>query len=53
MLSNLSNLTKQDTEEAIAAADVVLLLVNNRQFVELDQSLLGGKTIIDTKGIWR
>ncbi|MBE7364220.1 UDP-N-acetyl-D-mannosamine dehydrogenase [Corynebacterium aurimucosum] len=53
VLSNLSNLTKQDTEEAIAAADVVLLLVNHRQFVELDQSLLGGKTIIDTKGIWR
>lgn len=53
VLSNLSNLTKQDTKEAIAAADVVLLLVNHRQFVELDQSLLGGKTIIDTKGIWR
>ncbi|OFN36637.1 UDP-N-acetyl-D-mannosamine dehydrogenase [Corynebacterium sp. HMSC072A04] len=53
VLSNLSNLTKQDMEEAIAAADVVLLLVNHRQFVELDQSLLGGKTIIDTKGIWR
>ncbi len=53
VLSNLSNLTKQDTEEAIAAADVVLLLVNHRQFVELDQSLLEGKTVIDTKGIWR
>lgn len=53
VLSNLSNLVKQDTEEAIAAADVVLLLVNHRQFVELEQSLLGGKTIIDTKGIWR
>lgn len=53
VLSNLSNLTKQDTEEAIAAADVVLLLVNHRQFVGLDQSLLDGKTVIDTKGIWR
>lgn len=53
VLSNLSNLTKQDSEEAIAAADVVLLLVNHRQFVEFDQSLLEGKTVIDTKGIWR
>ena len=53
VLSNLSNLTKQDTEEAIAAADVVLLLVNHRQFVGFDQSLLDGKTVIDTKGIWR
>lgn len=53
VLSNLSNLTKQDSEVAIAAADVVVLLVNHRQFVEFDQSLLDGKTVIDTKGIWR
>lgn len=52
-LSNISNLTKQGTEEAIAAADVVLLLVNHKEFVNLDQSVLEGKTVIDTKGIWR
>lgn len=53
VLSNISNLTKQDTKEAIAAADVVLLLVNHKEFVKLDQSVLEGKTVIDTKGIWR
>lgn len=53
VLSNISNLTKQDTKEAIAAADVVLLLVNHKEFVSLDQSVLEGKTVIDTKGIWR
>lgn len=53
VLSNISNLTKQDTKEAIAAADVVLLLVNHKEFVNLDQSALTGKTVIDTKGIWR
>ena len=53
VLSNISNLTKQDTKEAIAAADVVLLLVNHKEFVNLDQSVLEGKTVIDTKGIWR
>ncbi len=53
VLSNISNLTKQDTEEAIAAADVVLLLVNHKEFVNLDQSVLEGKTVVDTKGIWR
>lgn len=53
VLSNISNLTKQDTKEAIAAADVVLLLVNHKEFVNLDQSVLEDKTVIDTKGIWR
>ena len=53
VLSNISNLTKQDTKEAIAAADVVLLLVNHKEFVNLNQSVLEGKTVIDTKGIWR
>ncbi|WP_308606307.1 UDP-N-acetyl-D-mannosamine dehydrogenase [uncultured Corynebacterium sp.] len=53
VLSNISNLTKQDTKEAIAAADVVLLLVNHKEFVNLDQSVLEGKIVIDTKGIWR
>lgn len=53
VLSNISNLTKQDTKEAITAADVVLLLVNHKEFVNLDQSVLEGKTVIDTKGIWR
>ena len=53
VLSNISNLTKQSTEEAIVAADVVLLLVNHKEFVNLDKSVLEGKTVIDTKGIWR
>lgn len=53
VLKNLSNLTKQDCEEAITAADVVLLLVNHKEFVALDQAVLHGKTVIDTKGIWR
>ena len=53
VLSNISNLTKQDTKEAIAAAEVVLLLVNHKEFVNLDQSVLEDKTVIDTKGIWR
>lgn len=53
VLSNLSNIKKQETMEAIAAADVVLLLVNHKEFVALDQSVLQGKQVIDTKGIWR
>mgnify|MGYP002722696213 FL=1 len=53
VLNNLSNLTKQDAADAIAAAEVVLLLVNHKEFVALDKTVLQGKTVIDTKGIWR
>lgn len=52
-LASIANLTKQDTEEAVQAADVVLLLVNHKEFIALDRSLLEGKTVVDTKGIWR
>jgi UDP-N-acetyl-D-mannosaminuronic acid dehydrogenase len=39
-------------EEAIPRADVVVLLVAHRQFLELDRELLLGKRIIDTRGVW-
>lgn len=52
-LSGISNLKKQSLEEALSAADVVLLLVNHKEFLELDPQLLDGKKVIDTKGIWR
>ena len=38
---------------AIEDADVVVLLVDHREFVGVDQDLLNGKTVIDTRGIWR
>jgi UDP-N-acetyl-D-mannosaminuronic acid dehydrogenase len=41
-----------DIHEAIAKADLVLLLVNHRKFGELDRSLLQNKQIIDTRGLW-
>ena len=53
VLKNLSNITKQGVDEAISAADVVLLLVNHREFVALEPNELQGKVVIDTKGIWR
>lgn len=40
-------------EEAISAADIVVLLVNHREFVALDRKLIEGKTVIDTRGSWR
>lgn len=52
-LAAIPNLKKQELEVAVREADVVLLLVNHKQFVAMDPSLLDGKIVIDTKGIWR
>lgn len=40
-------------EEALAAADVVAVLVNHKQFITADRTLLKDKALIDTRGIWR
>ncbi|KAB1503166.1 UDP-N-acetyl-D-mannosamine dehydrogenase [Corynebacterium sp. 320] len=52
-LAAFDNVQLQSVEDAVAAADVVLLLVNHKEFIELGRSTLDGKTVIDTKGIWR
>ena len=39
--------------EAIAAADVVVLLVAHREFVAIDRAQLAGKMAIDCCGVWR
>lgn len=52
-LSALENVRLSDLDEATQAADVVLLLVDHDEFTEFDPATLEGKTIVDTKGIWR
>lgn len=37
---------------ALERADVVLLLVDHREFKELDMALLDGKRVYDSRGIW-
>jgi len=39
-------------EKAIRSADVVVLLVDHSSFKSMDLSLLSGKQVIDTRGIW-
>lgn len=39
--------------EAIVAADIVLLLVEHREFANITMKSLEGKTVIDTKGFLR
>jgi UDP-N-acetyl-D-mannosaminuronic acid dehydrogenase len=42
-----------ELDAAVTRADVVVLLVNHREFVRFDRSKLEGKAVIDTRGIWR
>lgn len=42
-----------DAATAVDRADIVLLLVDHREFKAIDRSLLQGKTVIDTRGTWR
>jgi len=47
-----ANVFFADAEEAIAKADIVLLLVNHQAFKEIGIGALVGKTVIDTRGLW-
>jgi UDP-N-acetyl-D-mannosaminuronic acid dehydrogenase len=46
------NVALVDFDEAIAKADVVLLLVNHQAFKGVSESMLAGKVVIDTRGLW-
>ena len=40
-------------EEAVRRADIVVLLVDHREFVELPKTLLAERVVIDTRGLWQ
>lgn len=40
-------------DDALERADLVVLLVDHKEFKALDPSLLAGKKVIDTRGVWR
>ncbi|MBO1031871.1 UDP-N-acetyl-D-mannosamine dehydrogenase [Tessaracoccus sp. SD287] len=45
--------TLAELPEAMDEADVVLMLVDHREFREIPAEALTGKQVIDTKGVWR
>ena len=51
-LEELTNVKLTSLKNAIESAEVVALLVDHDEFKTIDQSLLKGKEIIDTKGLW-
>lgn len=40
-------------DEVMKEVDIVVALVDHQEFIEIDRDLLKGKTVIDTRGIWR
>jgi UDP-N-acetyl-D-mannosaminuronic acid dehydrogenase len=52
--SNLRHLNVKlaQAREAIFNSDLLLLLVDHKEFSIIDRDLLSGKSIIDTRGIW-
>jgi len=52
-LRDLPDLEMADLHTALERADIVVLLVNHRQFKNVDRRLLMEKVVIDTRGLWR
>ena len=42
-----------ELDEAVANADVVVLLTDHREFRDIEPDRLTGKRIVDTRGVWR
>ena len=52
-LATLDNVTFVPLEKALEVADVVLLLVDHKDFHSVDAATLQGKRVVDTRGAWR
>ncbi len=52
-LDGFLNVQLQGAAEAVAAADIVVLLVDHDHFKSLSRSRLAGKVVYDTRGLWR
>ena len=52
-LAQLPGVSLTTLDSALLTADVVLLLTDHTAFKSIDPARLGGKAIVDTRGIWR
>lgn len=51
-LSEKKNVVLASVDEAIRDADVIVMLVDHKEFKAVDRHLLNGRPIVDTKGLW-
>lgn len=52
-LADLPNVEFASIKTALPAADIVVLLVDHREFRNMDRQSLNEKVVIDTRGVWR
>lgn len=52
-LTGLANVSLVGLAAGLERADVVVLLVDHHEFKDVDTTSLGGKAVIDTRGVWR
>jgi UDP-N-acetyl-D-mannosaminuronic acid dehydrogenase len=52
-LKDFPNVRMADMQQALTSADIIVLLVDHRQFKRVDRELLNLKIVVDTRGIWR
>ena len=52
-LSSFLNVQHAELHAALRKADIIVLLVDHRQFKRVDRELLKLKIVIDTRGMWR
>ncbi|MCG7465734.1 UDP-N-acetyl-D-mannosamine dehydrogenase [Corynebacterium tuberculostearicum] len=52
-LKGFDNVELKEYKEAIATSEVVVLLVDHKEFREFDASGLENKVLVDTKGLWK
>lgn len=52
-VGQLKNVELVTLDTALKQADILVLLVDHKEFVQLDTSKLENKTVLDFKGVWR
>jgi UDP-N-acetyl-D-mannosaminuronic acid dehydrogenase len=52
-LSGRRNVKLVTVDEALQAANIVVMLVSHTPFYSIDRQLLSGKVVIDTRGVWQ
>jgi UDP-N-acetyl-D-mannosaminuronic acid dehydrogenase len=51
-LANFGDIELVSAETAIPLANIIVKLVNHKEFHNIDRGLLADKQVIDTRGVW-
>lgn len=52
-LANFDNIKLLDVFEVVNSSPIIVLLVDHKEFARIDHTVLSGKKVIDTRGVWR